>query len=81
MIGDATPTPPEQATPEEARLVREYFRTVPCACRDAPGAVTLWFVVDGQRFQIGPYLDTPEEAAWLAWQMAKALRRLMKEEQ
>jgi hypothetical protein len=66
--------------PEVLTLAKKYTAISAVTVRDVPDAHTFWLVVGVQKFCIGPYFDTPEEATWNCLMLAKALQTLLETE-
>lgn len=58
----------------EREFAKKYTAIRKIIVKGEPDAHTAWLVVGGQRFCVSPqYHDTPEEASWQCWMLAKAL--------
>ena len=71
------PILPDAATDRERELAEKYTRVAPYLVSGVPEATTAWVCIGVQHFQLGVYRDTPEEAGWVCWEMAKALDSIL----
>lgn len=64
------------ATEREKELAERYTRISPVVCRGEPEAHRPWLIVGVQSFML-PSDDTPSEASWFCWMLAKALAQVI----
>ena len=67
------------ATSEELAIIARYTAIRHIVVEDAPDATTVWFRVNQQSFEVGPFMDTVQEAVWVCLQLAKAILTILRE--
>ena len=66
------------STPREREWAAKVTGLRPVVVEGLPEAHTTWLIVGSQQFRLDGYSDTPTEAAFVAWMLAKAMLKIRK---
>jgi hypothetical protein len=68
------PTLPDKAAVKEVDFARKFTRITAVACEEWPDAHQPWLTIGPQHFRVGCIMETREEAEFVCWMLAKAMR-------
>lgn len=66
-------------TDDEVRVAKQYTRIRLILVEGEPEAHTAWLMVGGQQFRLNGHSDTPGDASWQCWMLAKAILKIQRE--